>query len=524
MNFLPLTLYLALILSVVISCVAAVVIARRYRRRMQELMTRSQAGAARAAVPDVAFEAAIGESSPPTRLTLADNRAAGIRLTMLLIALSLLISTTGAYIWMSISFEEPMRPRQFAVVALLHTWPVIPALALLWRWTLKRLFGVLLLWCVFCFFIFLWRQIEFRPMEALLGIAVELSLPLVLVSLVFLGNATRAVAPWLFVPVVALMWTSLMSVDVLMYFAGKETPWLMSILVWMMSLFGTNAFWVSVVVAFVLPWLLLWWPARMLGRALGRAYSRKWFSDLLVVFSGVWAISLADRALTSAGSAGLESAWLVLPLLWIPLVMWVTRRWRPMPAHPPTLLVLRVFQKDAQSQLLFDQVVERWRLSGNTLITAGTDLADRTLDADDIFQFLDGKLAERFVNEPADVARRISAFDMAPDIDGRFRVNECYCHDSTWELALQALVSRSDVVLMDLRGFQEKNRGCATELTTLATGARELRVVLLVDARTDRVAACKAIAPGREERFKWIEAGDLDRNKRREVLASLFPD
>jgi hypothetical protein len=516
-------LYLALILSVLISWVAALIIARRYRRRMKELMTRAGGSNQPAVLASVTgeFEAA----APPNPVSLADNRGAGIRLTILLIALSFLISITSAYAWMSISFAgEPLRPKQLAVVALLHSWPVIPALALMWRWTRRRLFGVLLLWCVFCFCVFLWRQIEFRPLEALSAMAVDMLLPLALVSLIFLGNAARAVAPWLLTPVAALMWASLMSVDVLMYLTGKQTPWLVSILVWMAELMGPNAFWVAVVVAVALPWILLWWPARVLGRALGRGYSRKWFSDLLVVFSGVWAFSLADRALTTAESAGFASIVIFLPLLWIPLVMWVTRRWRPMPAHPPTLLVLRVFQKDAQTQLLFDQVVERWRLSGNTLITAGTDLADRTLDADDIFQFLDGKLAERFVNGPADVARRITAFDMAPDIDGRFRVNECYCHDSTWELALQALVRRSDVVLMDLRGFQEKNRGCATELTTLATGVRELRVVLLVDTRTDRVAARKAIAQGRQERFKWIEAGDLDRNKRREVLASLFPD
>lgn len=34
--------------------------------------------------------------------------------------------------------------------------------------------------------------------------------------------------------------------------------------------------------------------------ALGRAYSRKWLSDLLVVFTGVWAFALTDRALTVA--------------------------------------------------------------------------------------------------------------------------------------------------------------------------------------------------------------------------------
>ena len=103
---------------------------------------------------------------------------------------------------------------------------------------------------------------------------------------------------------------------------------------------------------------------------------------------------------------------------------------------------------------------ERWRLSGNTVMIAGTDLADRTLDADDIFQFLDRKLAQRFIVSRADVARRTDAFDMMADIDGRYRVNECYCHHTTWQDALQALVRYSDVVLMDLRGFQAHNAGC----------------------------------------------------------------
>ena len=144
---------------------------------------------------------------------------------------------------------------------------------------------------------------------------------------------------------------------------------------------------------------------------------------------------------------------------------------------------------------------------------AGTDLADRTLDADDIFQFLDRRLAERFVVSPADVARRIAAFDMAADIDGRYRVNECYCHDTTWQDALQALMRHSDVVLMDLRGFQAHNAGCRYELATLAQASRELRVVVLTDSRTDRAAAQEAIASGRQERFTWIEASHFKPSK-----------
>jgi len=170
---------------------------------------------------------------------------------------------------------------------------------------------------------------------------------------------------------------------------------------------------------------------------------------------------------------------------------------------------------------MFDHIVERWRLSGNTVLIAGTDLSDRTLDADDVFTFLQGRLAERFVASPADVARRIAAFDMTADVDGRFRVNECYCHDQTWQNALQALVSRSDMVMMNLRGFQAHNSGCRYELSTLAQASRELRVVALVDGRTDRDAARAAIA-GAHERFSFVNAPHFTSRVRREVLARLF--
>ena len=55
----------------------------------------------------------------------------------------------------------------------------------------------------------------------------------------------------------------------------------------------------------------------------------------------------------------------------------------------------------------------------------------------------------------------------------------------------------SDVVLMDLRGFQAHNAGCRYELTTLAQASRELRVVALTDGLTDRAAAQEAIASAR---------------------------
>jgi hypothetical protein len=353
--------------------------------------------------------------------------------------------------------------------------------------------------------------------------ASEIGLSLVLVSLVFLGNATRAVAPWLLMPAALLMYSSMSGFYLMMRLLERQWPPLVSLFGLLDQYLGSQTTVYAFPVLFVfLPWIVAWWPARLLGRALGRAYSRKWLSDLLVVFAGVWAFVLTDRALTVNQAAAVT---MYLPLLFIPGAMWLAGRWWPRRSRPPTLLVLRVFQQDRRARSLFDHVIERWRLSGNTIMIAGTDLVDRTLDAHDIFQFLDGQLARRFVSTPADLGRCIAELDMTSDIDGRHRVNECYCHDTTWQDALQALVRRSDVVLMDLAGFQAHNAGCRYELATLAAAPGELRVVLLTDSRTDWAAAQAELSSAPQDRFSWIDVSHFNASKRREVLARLFaPD
>jgi hypothetical protein len=206
------------------------------------------------------------------------------------------------------------------------------------------------------------------------------------------------------------------------------------------------------------------------------------------------------------------------PLGWIPPVMFLYRRLLPACENrPPLLLVLRVFQHDREVQHLFDDVIERWRLSGNTALIAGTDLLDRTLNADDIFTFLDGGLARRFIWRAEEVPARLAGFDFEREIDGRFRVNKCYCHDSTWQDALAALARRCDVVLMDLRGFQAHNAGCVHELGVLARC--RARVVALTDAHTDQAAAQKAAAGAPNGQFMWLQAGAHDRGR---VLQALF--
>jgi hypothetical protein len=431
---------------------------------------------------------------------------------------SCLIALTSNVLWFALcSPGQPIAPKRVAVWALVQLWPVIPALGLVYRWRNLRVLAALAGWYLLCFGVFLGLDAERGSVaqgsvEQLRVLNANIGLPMVLVALLCLSDAARAVAPWLLLPFIALVSTSMLGVDLLLALVKHGTRWES----WGRGPLGL----VSLALFAVSPWLLAWWPLHLLGRAIGRAYARKWLSELLVLFTAVWAISLLDLALAAYGGAAAVA--MFLPLLWIPLVFTIVPRLRAEPGRPPTLLVLRVFQRDAQVQDLFDHVVERWRLSGNTVLIAGTDLAIRTLDADDIYTFLDGRLAARFIRTPADVAPRLAAFDIARDADGRFRVNECYCHDSTWQQTLNALVERSDVVLMDLRSFQVHNAGCRYELGALAGAQNIARVVVLTDGETDRAAARSAIAGAPVERFVWVDTSVIDATKRREVLASLF--
>jgi hypothetical protein len=139
-----------------------------------------------------------------------------------------------------------------------------------------------------------------------------------------------------------------------------------------------------------------------------------------------------------------------------------------------------------------------------------------------VFTFLNGRLAERFVANEADVAERLRGFDLAPDPDGRYRVNECYCFDSTWQQALAALVAQADVVLMDLRGFQARNQGCRHELGVLATAQHLQRVVLLFDGSTDRATAQADLIGAPDARVVWVHAGRLEHQRVAQIVGALL--
>ncbi|MEO7336803.1 MAG: hypothetical protein ABIV63_09500 [Caldimonas sp.] len=509
------------LVAVVVTVVAAALVKVRYRRAMGELMRAPLSVALPVTPPASASTLANGAAtsrSAPRVVTAAENHLAAVRLSALIVGLSLLVSASAATLQVTSMFpDEPFSVPRASVLTLIHLWPFIPALGMVWRWSGLRILGALAGWCVLCFAVALWRSITPMPLQILLFLAIEIGPALVVIAGICLLPSTRAIAPWLLPPVLGFVWVSMTGLDLLGWLVTQRSAFLSALPAWL-------PVHVVFVLFAVLPWLLAWWPLKAFAHLLARAYVRKDLSELGVLFTAVWAISLFHQSLGSASNRGVIGAVMLLPLGWIVLAFVVARGRRSTAAgRPPTLLVLRVFQHDQDVQRLFDAVIERWRLTGNTVLIAGTDLVDRTIDADEVFAFLDRRLAARFIGSPADVERRLADFDLQRDDDGRYRVNECYCHDTAWKAALAALVERSDVVLMDLRGFQAHNAGCVHELSALARASALQRVVVLVDGATDRVAADAAAQGAPADRFVHIDAGRLGtRALDKAVLASLF--
>jgi hypothetical protein len=253
-------------------------------------------------------------------------------------------------------------------------------------------------------------------------------------------------------------------------------------------------------------------------RWLGRRYQGKAFSDVQLVvdswvfigcfFMAPWTPDLLDQA------AGVIAFAIYRVVVTIGLRAWRLVRTQ----SAPRLLMLRVFGYQSRTESIYDQVVQRWRLLGSVQLIGGADLAGRTLDPGQIITFVGGGLNAAFVRSGLDLQRKLEVLDHAADPDGRFRSNQLYCHADTWRPTLEALLARSDVVLMDLRGFSQLNQGCRFELEKIVESGLLAHTLFLIDDSTDRELLRTVLGP-HDEGSLHVER--VARNSSRE-LEGLF--
>ena len=221
---------------------------------------------------------------------------------------------------------------------------------------------------------------------------------------------------------------------------------------------------------------------------LRRRYEAKRISDQMITFDAVWLLMTLIECSALASERG-ALGWAGL-LAFVAYRLVVTLGLKPLhraalARAPVRLLLLRVFGAQRQSERLFDLLGARWRYRGSLQLIAGTDLATTTLEPHEFLDFLSGRLARNFIHGPADLERRMGELDLAPDPDGRFRVNEFFCDASSWQQAVARLMAASDLVVMDLRGFSHQNRGCLFELQALIDSVPIDRLILLIGGRSD---------------------------------------
>ena len=104
------------------------------------------------------------------------------------------------------------------------------------------------------------------------------------------------------------------------------------------------------------------------------------------------------------------------------------------------LTFLRVFSLGRRSEALLDSVARYWRHIGSVQMIAGPDLARSTVQPHQFLDFLSGKLTRHFVRDRASLERRMAERDHAPDPDGRFRINNFFCHADSWQAVLPRIL------------------------------------------------------------------------------------
>ena len=228
---------------------------------------------------------------------------------------------------------------------------------------------------------------------------------------------------------------------------------------------------------------LAWWGLRKLAWR----YQARQYSDQMLVLDSWWLLVTLIELLYQLGTTGVLSLTYLLAFAAYKVTTWIgLRRLRatPTPTPPSALLMLRVFGYSARTRQLTDQVGQYWRYNGPINMIGGADLATALIEPDELMQFWSGKLRQSFVANEADLKARLQTLDTRRDPDTRYRINEFFCHDNTWQATVKALAQQSAVVLMDLRGFGKANRGCEFELEMLLGEVPLDRMLLLVDSTT----------------------------------------
>lgn len=90
------------------------------------------------------------------------------------------------------------------------------------------------------------------------------------------------------------------------------------------------------------------------------------------------------------------------------------------------------------------------------------------------------KIKQNFMVGQTDLDKRLKKLERSPtDSGGVFKESPVMCYENNWKIAVDGLINSADVILMDLRGFSETNKGCAYEVNVLFDSVPANRIVFV---------------------------------------------
>ncbi len=514
----------ALPMTLIVACATAfpvsLILVARYRRAVHAAM-RSHS-AQQTAPPPAGPELTPPAAGDPGRLVLrivdrqADRRSAPLvdemfRARWLTAAVYVLAGAAFALV-MAVGFleangEDLTTRRRVATLFWIYFWPTILAVNLVAAIhtraraaLIAAYFVVLALWGVAI------RGESDTGVGAISVLWLILVGPATLMLSAFMTRRLRAVGP-LVMASLGAAWTGAFAT--LAVFQQLSSPALHALVAigQAMGLGAVTILYGAIVLGFVaftaLGWRLLTW--------LARRYERYAISDeflqiaaIVLLFALVGSIGLALKGALwiLAGVAAFAVWWACARL-----GFWLTRGQRP--ARGADLLLLRVFALGSRSERFFAGLQRVWLRQGNIAMIAGPDLAAANLEPHEFLQFVRGRVRSQFIVDEQDLDARATSIEDRVTPDGRHRVHEFFCFDNTWRPTLNRLVKRSDLVIMDLRAFSAKRRGCAWELTQLFETILLDRVALVIDDTTDQPLLEETL------RKSWAQTSLLSPNRQK---------
>ena len=504
-GILELAVPLALVASLLLLFIYRLAVKRSMRRRggktgLPKSQSDQAAAAPAASLAIVTVEDAPDRGRAPSKVEARALAGPWRNVTIYTVAgFCYVLILTAAYLYAGGLEFLPMR---FIFFAAAFAWPIVLTVGLVapvsWRgWLI--IIGIYFLLFAAISGIGLMRSEAFTWDQAV-RLWLLTNLPGTFLILAFLPRPIRAVGPLVLVFMVAAVAGTTLWHNVL-EFAGGPRVFLPIInffnALGLESRQAVDAATYAVEIVGALGLALIGW---LFLRGVGRLYRWHLITDQSVIINSLWFLFALTSAIdfTFFGLSWFLAPFGAFALYKIVAITGFALAGERSSADDPKLLLLRVFSLGKRSARLFNAFGKRWRHAGSIRLIAGPDLATSTVEPHEFLDFLSGKLGRQFIAGSETLDERLVETKQWRDFDGRYRVDDFFCHDDTWQMVLKRLARESDAVLMDLRGFLPGNLGCVFEINELLNVVPLDRVVFVIDNTTDLAFLHDILAQGWE--------------------------